>query len=382
MAKVAKIPIIDISGDGDQTQVAKELVEAAIEHGFIYLKNTGKDIPVEAIEGAFEMSKRLFSAPLSEKQACTIQKDNRGWSAMQYETLDPANQRIGDLKEAFNFGPFLSHKAQQPIPPTIAADEARISAFRDLCQDLCLRLTTLLGIGLGVDPPDFFTAAHLPAPSRPSGTILRFLYYPPREQLQGGAAAAAAAAAAATAGRAVDVRAGAHSDYGSMTLLFRLRGQAGLEVLAKDGKTWSPVPVVPPGTEDDPAPPVLLNIGDLLSYWTGGLLRSTVHRVVFSSSSSSSTSLGDGGGGDDEGGNLVEGETDAEARYSIAFFFHPWGGAELGVVPSERVWEYTATKGDDKVQGNPYAERKVLTADEHLQMRLRASYAQLYKDKE
>ncbi len=55
MAKVAKIPVIDISGDGDQTQVAKELVEAAIEHGFVYIKNSGKDIPAEAVDGAFEM---------------------------------------------------------------------------------------------------------------------------------------------------------------------------------------------------------------------------------------------------------------------------------------------------------------------------------------
>jgi isopenicillin N synthase-like dioxygenase len=55
MAKIASIPVIDISGEGDQTQVAKDLVEAAIEHGFIYIKNLGKDIPVEAIEGAFEM---------------------------------------------------------------------------------------------------------------------------------------------------------------------------------------------------------------------------------------------------------------------------------------------------------------------------------------
>jgi isopenicillin N synthase-like dioxygenase len=55
MAEVAKIPVIDISGDGDQTRVAKELVEAAIEHGFVYIKNTGKDIPVDAIDGAFEM---------------------------------------------------------------------------------------------------------------------------------------------------------------------------------------------------------------------------------------------------------------------------------------------------------------------------------------
>lgn len=54
MAKIANIPIIDISGD-DQAQVAKDLVEAAIEHGFVYIKNTGEDIPAEEIDGAFEI---------------------------------------------------------------------------------------------------------------------------------------------------------------------------------------------------------------------------------------------------------------------------------------------------------------------------------------
>ncbi|KAK3308749.1 uncharacterized protein B0T15DRAFT_525153 [Chaetomium strumarium] len=347
MAETANIPVIDISGD-DQARVAKELVAAAIEHGFVYIKNNGKDIPVQAIDEAFEMSKRLFNAPTSEKQTCTIQQNNRGWSAMNYETLDPANQRVGDFKEAFNFGEFIDGKAQQPIPPTIAADEPQISAFRDLCYNLSLKLNTLLGIGLEVTPPDFFTSAHLRARG-PSGTILRFLRYPPRADVSGDATAD-------------DVRAGAHSDYGSLTLLFRLRGQPGLEVLSADGKTWSPVPVVPPGTEEDPAPPILMNIGDLLSYWTNGLLRSTVHRVVFPR---------DGGG--------VQGEADVDGpRYSIAYFCHPFGGAQLGPVPSERVRGY---KGG-LAEGNPYAERKVLTADEHLKMRLKASYAQLYDEKQ
>jgi isopenicillin N synthase-like dioxygenase len=56
MATAAKIPVIDIAAEGDhQAQVAKELVEAAVEHGFIYIKNSGKDIPVAAIENAFSM---------------------------------------------------------------------------------------------------------------------------------------------------------------------------------------------------------------------------------------------------------------------------------------------------------------------------------------
>ena len=145
------------------------------------------------------------------------------------------------------------------------------------------------------------------------------------------------------------MRAGAHSDYGALTLLFRLRGQPGLEILLRDGQTWSPVPVVPPGTEDDPAPPILMNIGDLLSYWTGGLLRSTVHRVVFPAA---------------EKGVAGEGDV-LGPRYSIAYFCHPFGGAELGPVPSERVKEY---KGG-LAEGNPYAENRVMTADEHLRMR-------------
>ena len=56
MTEVAKIPVIDIAAGGEeQSKVAKELVEAAIEHGFIYIKNTGQDIPLQAVESAFNI---------------------------------------------------------------------------------------------------------------------------------------------------------------------------------------------------------------------------------------------------------------------------------------------------------------------------------------
>jgi len=50
----AKIPVIDMSGP-DQGQVAHDLVEAAVEHGFVYIKNLGKDIPIDVIENAFSV---------------------------------------------------------------------------------------------------------------------------------------------------------------------------------------------------------------------------------------------------------------------------------------------------------------------------------------
>lgn len=129
------------------------------------------------------------------------------------------------------------------------------------------------------------------------------------------------------------------------------------------------MPVSPPGTEADPSPPILVNIGDLLSYWTNGLLRSTVHRVVFP-------------GGAGGGRGLLSGESDSEPRYSIAFFCHPVGTTTLEAVPSERVRAHEPTDGAEWAArgANPDVERKAITADEHLQMRLRASYLQMYDE--
>jgi isopenicillin N synthase-like dioxygenase len=49
------IPIIDISGSIPEVEVAKKLVEAAAIYGFVYIKNEGKDIPVQVIEDAFSL---------------------------------------------------------------------------------------------------------------------------------------------------------------------------------------------------------------------------------------------------------------------------------------------------------------------------------------
>lgn len=52
MAISADIPIIDVNA-GDRATVAKQLVDAAEEHGFIYIKNLGADIPVADIDETF-----------------------------------------------------------------------------------------------------------------------------------------------------------------------------------------------------------------------------------------------------------------------------------------------------------------------------------------
>ncbi|KAJ2989786.1 hypothetical protein NUW58_g3293 [Xylaria curta] len=356
MANTASIPVIDISeSQGDQARIAKELVDAAAEYGFVYIRNTGEDISLAQVEHAFSTAKVLFQSPLEDKQRCKIEENNQGWSGMHTETLDPKTQRVGDFKEGFNFGAFTNGKATQPIPKSIEPCEVDLAAFSESCHELCRKLLLLFGIGLGVEPSDFFNKAH--SPDEPSGSILRFLYYPPPSTTP--------------LAEEADVRAGAHSDYGSVTLLFRLKGQAGLEILTPSNR-WAPVPVCPPGTEKDPSPPILVNIGDLLSYWTNGLLRSTVHRVSFASS---------GTGQDPNVAGVADGESTTDPRYSIAYFCHPANDTPLTAVPSERVHKFQGGLATANA-GNPYAERKVLTADEHLKMRLQASYLQMYGNDE
>lgn len=100
----------------------------------------------------------------------------------------------------------------------------------------------------------------------------------------------------------------------------------------------------PKGTENDEFPPILVNIGDLLNYWTDGLLKSTVHRVVMPKSR-------------------------REARYSIAYFCHPLDDTDLVTIPSERIRAMNFEKEKDL-----QSEKMVMTAAEHLKSRLAATY--------
>lgn len=155
------------------------------------------------------------------------------------------------------------------------------------------------------------------------------------------------------------MRAGAHSDYGSITLLFQRPGQPGLEILTPEGN-WAPVPIIPDASGTYPFPPILVNIGDLLNYWTDGLLKSTVHRVVFPLDEQRSPS--------------------PRARYTLVYFCHPVDATELVPVPSQVVVGHreksgaAAAVGFGGGAGNLEPGKRPLTAAEHLESRLAATY--------
>ncbi|KAF2189043.1 Clavaminate synthase-like protein [Zopfia rhizophila CBS 207.26] len=338
----AGIPVIDISSPSPE--VAQQVLHAASTFGFLFIKNDGITIPPTDIDDMFELSRKFFKLPSESKAEYSINSSksggkNRGWVSMWAESLDPENQKQGDPKEAFNIAeptPTL-----QPFPPPLSASSELISRFQTACHTLCNRILTLLATALSI-PESYggsrwFAERHDQSKG-PSGTIFRLLYYPSTTIPKGGD----------------DVRAGAHSDYGSITLLFRLPGQAGLEILKDDG-SWAPVPVNPSPTTLT-HPPILVNIGDIFSFWTNGMLKSTVHRVTFGA--------GDGGM--------------SEERYSIAYFCHPLDSAQLEPIPSKAIHEFKNEELERQTKKLGFESKdeggEMLTAKQHLDRRLKVTY--------
>ncbi|KAK1079174.1 hypothetical protein LTR33_006610 [Friedmanniomyces endolithicus] len=306
--ETARIPVLDISPSN--MNGPKQLLDAATKYGFVFIENNETGIAVEDIDHMFDLSKQFFDSPVETKQEVSINSNkagkNHGWLSRGVETLDPSTQKRPDVKDPL------------PAPP------APLRTALDLDES-------------------WFTARHS-QPGKPTGSLFRMLYYP-RLEPDG------------ISEPSDDIRAGAHSDFGSLTLLFQQRGQPGLEIKTPSGE-WAGVPVDPLGdrpsqggwheTMQQPrrALPILVNIGDLLDDWTGGLLKSTVHRVIFPP--------GAGSGVD---------------RYSMAYFCHPLDDALLEPVPSKVVQAHVERTGRSGAR-----EGRVITARDHLMERLAATY--------
>ena len=307
-----ELPIIDLAsfGDGDEAlaDVADRIGVACRDVGFFYVVHHG--VSRELMEGAFAQSRRFFALPLPEKQAIAMETvgGNRGYSGLMHEALDPA--RGADMKEAFNVGFDLAPDdpellASRPfrslnVWPKLVGFRETLLACYDACAALGARLHRAFARDLGVEQ-NYFADKF----DRPMAT-LRLLHYPAPES-----------AADAPIG------AGAHTDYGNLTLL-ATDDVGGLEVRTRSGD-WIEAPALPGA--------FVVNIGDCLMRWTNDVYVSTPHRVVNRS---------------------------GRERYSIAFFCDPNPQAEVAVIPT------------CVAPGEPVRYPPVLAAD-YLKFRLDAS---------
>jgi isopenicillin N synthase-like dioxygenase len=207
--------------------------------------------------------------------------------------------KIGDPRETFNIQKWSSSSqaAAAKLPPYLDSSREQVESFQKDIQRFGQQLLELIALALDL-PADSFTSSH--NATSDNFDTLTLIHYPPvtSHELDEG----------------VKFRISPHTDWGTVTFLFQQK-VGGLQVrppvytsaaLDLDSEVWTSAPVY----EDM----ILINIGDMLEFWTAGRLKSTWHRVV----------------PDTTGGSL--GGID---RYSFAYFLHPDRNTKL--VPHDQL---------------------------------------------
>lgn len=263
------VPVIDIApcrtgAASDKRRLARAIETACRDIGFLII--AGHDVSPGLITDVEEVSREFFDLPLVEKMRVLRPTPDvtRGYIPIEGESVARSRGEYapGDLNESFMVGPvdvgdtayFHGPAAGKHFAPNLWPDRpsrlrAVYTTYYRVMSDLARTLMRLFALALD-QPETFFDdkidrhisrlrVRNYPAPARP----------PAPGQL----------------------RAGAHSDYGSLTILKAEDKAGGLQVMNPAGD-WVDVPIV--------TDCFIVNLGDLMARWTNDQWVSTLHRVV------------------------------------------------------------------------------------------------------
>jgi isopenicillin N synthase-like dioxygenase len=252
------IPVIDL-GDPQATS----LIARACEHtGFLVVTNHGLDETV--IDSAWTAATKFFDLAAADKMSVAMPYAGYpyGYAPVQGERLAASlgADTPPDLKETFSMGPIempdhvFADPAEAfvyeptPWPPACLEFQPAMEAYYVTMAGFVARLMTVFAEALQL-PSNFFDSR-----INRHTSALRVLNYP----------------ALTEAPQPGQLRAGAHTDYGTVTVLRADDSPGGLEVLVED--RWTAVPLVPGS--------FIINLGDAMARWTNDRWHSTLHRVV------------------------------------------------------------------------------------------------------
>ncbi|XP_020204986.1 2-oxoglutarate-Fe(II) type oxidoreductase hxnY isoform X2 [Cajanus cajan] len=275
--KFSALNCIDLSNP-DINQSVKFLKQACLDSGFFYVVNHG--ISQEFLDEVFAQSRKFFTLPHKEKMKILRNEKHRGYTPVLDELLDPENQVHGDYKEGYYIGVEKGEHDQEskkpfygpnkwPAPDVLPGWRETMEKFHREALQVGKAVAKIIALALDLDA-NFFDQ---PTMLGESIATLRLLHYEgqvsdPSKGLYG---------------------AGAHTDYGLITLL-ATDEISGLQICKnRDAK---------PQIWEDVAPlkgAFIVNLGDMLERWSNCVFKSTLHRV-----------LGNG-----------------QERYSIAYFLEP-----------------------------------------------------------
>ncbi len=259
------VPIIDISdlrkSGAARLEVARAIGVACEHIGFFCISGHGVDASL--VERVQLVSRQFFCLPLEEKALIARRPPRfRGYVGLGTEGLGRiSGYGAADLKEAFSMGPVDVPDGSYYTNPEGASHfetnrwPNRPDDFRSVMEEYYRTMTALAarlmgGFALALDLPEDWFADKI---DRPISNV-RVNYYPAQSQEPAPEM----------------IRAGAHTDYGSVTILMTEASSAGLEVRSLANE-WIEIPHRPGH--------FVVNIGDLMAQWTNDRFVSTMHRV-------------------------------------------------------------------------------------------------------
>ena len=240
---------------------SEALDKICIETGFLIIEGHG--VPKKVINEQWDIVSKFFSSPLDIKREVRVPYSGYpyGWIGPDQEALaaSKGEETPPDLKESFNGGPLnIPKHIKDPAAYEFCYQPSlwpQIDGFREIwesyyseMESLAKRIMVAFAEALGLESSYFDSFINNPI------SALRALHYPETKDI------------------IIDKqqRAGAHTDYGSLTILLPQTGTTGLQIKKKN--TWIDVPAL----QDC----FVINIGDLMELWTAGRWVSTLHRVV------------------------------------------------------------------------------------------------------
>lgn len=264
---IRSVPIIDIApflfgGDDGKRRVAVEVGRACEEIGFLIIKGHG--VPRHLVEEMYDVSKRFFGLPLEEKMRARGRDRSRGYGPVGDEALSYGlgNAAPADVKESLYEGPmevpdtsyFRGPEGAPHFVPNVWPERPPElptvwRAYYRRMERLASDIMRVFAVALDL-PEQFFAPKIDKHVSR-----VRAIHYPDQREdpLPG------------------QLRAGEHTDYGTMTILRIEDAPGGLQVKTREGE-WLDVLAVPDT--------FVVNIGDLMMRWTNDAWISTLHRVL------------------------------------------------------------------------------------------------------
>jgi isopenicillin N synthase-like dioxygenase len=244
----------------EQTAVASQIAQACKAHGFFYI--TGHGISPALIAQLESLSHQYFALPTETKMQDRMSLSGRAWRGF-FPLGGELTSGKPDWKEGLYLGTELpaDHPLVQAKTPLHGPNLfPKIPGFREAILDYMAQVTQAghallqgIALSLGLEATYFadrYTADPL--------ILFRIFNYPsqplPPDLAQDEIAIWGV---------------GEHTDYGLLTLLYQ-DPVGGLQV--KTSKGWIAAPPI--------ANTLICNIGDMLDRMTGGLYRSTPHRVA------------------------------------------------------------------------------------------------------